>query len=255
LRRLCFLILRGRLILDTYLQLLAWSPPGWGWALATGAWVTISIALATLPFGLALGLLIALATRSQSAFLRGFATIYTTVFRGVPELLTLYIIYFGIQILLQNGWKTLGLPGQFSMPPFVAGMVALGMVLAAFSSEVWVGALNAIHKGQREAAAALGLSKMQAFRFVVFPQLMRVALPGLGNNWMVLLKETSLVSVITLQDIMFVAQRASSNTKEPILFFGAAMMIYLVFSLISWAFFDRLERRSNRGYQTSGASR
>ncbi len=224
---------------------------GWGWALLQGAWVTITIALATLPFGLALGLMIALMARSDNAIARWFATVYTTVFRGVPELLTLYIIYFGVQIVVQRGLESIGIKG-FSIPPFVAGMVALGIVLGAFSSEVWVGALNSIQKGQREAGAALGLHKAQIFRLIVFPQLIRVALPGLGNNWMVLLKETSLVSVITLQDIMFIAQRGSSNTKEPLLFFTAAALIYLVFSLISWWFFDRLEKRSNRGFAAFG---
>jgi polar amino acid transport system permease protein len=238
--------------MDRYLTLLGFGPEGWGPALLQGAGITISLALATLPFGLALGLVIALMARSRNAAARGFATIYTTVFRGIPELLTLYIIYFGVQILLQNGWKALALPGQFSMHPFVAGMVALGLVLAAFSSEVWVGALNAIGKGQREAAAALGLTSRQAFRLVVLPQLMRIALPGLGNNWMVLLKETSLVSVITLQDIMFIATRANVATKEPFLFFGAAMLIYFAFSLVSSAAVDRMEARANRGYAAAG---
>lgn len=233
------------------LHFIGFGDGGWGWALMQGAWVTISIALATLPFGLALGLTVALMTRSDNAAARWFATVYTTVFRGVPELLTLYIIYFGFQIVMQGLLESVGIKG-FSIPPFVAGMVALGIVLGAFSSEVWVGALNSIQKGQREAGASLGLSKTQIFRLIVFPQLMRVALPGLGNNWMVLLKETSLVSVITLQDIMFIAQRGSSNTKEPLLFFTAAALIYLFFSLISWWFFDRLERRSNRGFAAFG---
>ena len=234
-------------MLDKF-ALLGFGPGGWGWALLQGAAITISIALATLPFGLALGLIVALCKRSESLILRAFATIYTTVFRGVPELLTLYIIYFGIQILVQKIWS------GFSIPPFVAGMVALGMVLAAFSSEVWVGALNSIQKGQREAAAALGLSKPQAFRLVVFPQLIRVALPGLGNNWMVLLKETSLVSVITLPDIMFITTRANVVTKEPFLFFGAAMLIYFGFSLISAWGIGRMEKRTNRGYAAFGGT-
>ncbi|WP_284178700.1 ABC transporter permease subunit [Rhabdaerophilum sp. SD176] len=238
-----------------YLDLLSFGPEGWGDELLAGALVTISIALATLPFGLALGLAIALAKRSRSWTLRTFATLYTTIFRGVPELLTLYIIYFGVQVLLQGVWSALGLPGNLEMSPFLAGMVALGVVLAAFSAEVWLGALNAIQKGQREAAAALGLTKWQAFRLVVFPQLMRVALPGLGNNWMVLLKETSLVSVITLQDTMFIATRANVVTKEPFLFFGAAALIYLFFSVISTWGFDRLEDRANRGHARAGASR
>jgi polar amino acid transport system permease protein len=228
--------------------LLGFGPGGWGWALLQGAANTISVALATLPFGLVLGLVIALCKRSDSRILRGLATIYTTVFRGVPELLTLYIIYFGIQVLVQQIWT------GFSIPPFVAGMVALGLVLAAFSSEVWVGALNSLQKGQREAASALGLSKAQAFRLVVFPQLIRVALPGLGNNWMVLLKETSLISVITLQDIMFIATRANVVTKEPFLFFGAAMLLYFFFSLVSAWGIGKLEQRTNRGYAAFGGA-
>lgn len=238
-----------------YLDLLSFGPEGWGDELLAGALVTISIALATLPFGLALGLAIAVAKRSRSWTLRTCATLYTTIFRGVPELLTLYIIYFGVQVLAQRLWSAVGFSGNFDMSPFLAGMVALGVVLAAFSAEVWLGALNAIQKGQREAAAALGLTKWQAFRLVVFPQLMRVALPGLGNNWMVLLKETSLVSVITLQDTMFIATRANVATKEPFLFFSAAALIYLFFSVISTWGFDRLEHRANRGYARAGASR
>jgi len=234
--------------MDNALALLSFGPDGWGKALLQGAGVTISIALATLPFGLALGLLVALGKRSRNMILRSVATLYTTIFRGIPELLTLYVIYFGLQILLQSLWKASGFPGEFEMSPFLAGMISLGMVLAAFSAEVWLGALNAIQKGQREAAAALGLTTLQAFRLVIFPQLMRVALPGLGNNWMVLLKETSLVSVITLQDTMFIATRANVVTKEPFVFFGAAALIYLFFSVISTMLLDRAEARANRGY-------
>lgn len=234
--------------MEKYLTLLSFGPEGWGLALLQGAWITISIALATVPFGLTLGLLVALGKRSRSYPIRLVSTLYTTIFRGVPELLTLYVIYFGIQLLVQRLWKFLGFEGSVEMSPFFAGMVALGVVLAAFSAEVWLGALNAIQKGQREAASSLGLTRFQAFRLVVFPQLMRVALPGLGNNWMVLLKETSLVSVITLQDTMFIATRANVVTKEPFLFFGVAALIYLTFSMLSTWGFGKLEERANRGY-------
>ncbi|WP_293865178.1 ABC transporter permease [uncultured Alsobacter sp.] len=241
--------------MDRILTLLSWGNQGWLDELASGALVTISLALATLPFGLALGLIMALVKRSDSRVLRAFGTIYTTVFRGVPELLTLYIVYFGLQLGMRRLWTGLGLPGTVEMPAFVAGMIALGLVLAAFSCEVWIGALNAIHKGQREGAYALGLNKAQTFRLVVFPQLIRVALPGLGNNWMVLLKETSLISVIALPDLMFWTGRANVVTKEPFLFFGVACLIYLAFSLVSAGGIEALERRANRGFAQGGGSR
>ena len=238
--------------MEHYLKLLSWGDEGWGDELAAGAAVTIGLALATLPFGLLGGLVIALMQRGQSAVLRSFATIYTTIFRGLPELLTLYIVYFGLQIGLQTAWETLGLPGRVDMPAFVAGMIALGLVLAAFSSEVWVGALNSISRGQREGAFALGLTKAHTFRLVILPQLFRVALPGLGNNWMVLLKETSLVSVIALPDLMFWTGRANVVTKEPFLFFGMACLIYLLFSVSSAAGLSALEKRTQRGFATGG---
>jgi polar amino acid transport system permease protein len=230
------------------LYLLSWGDNGWGDELVEGALITISLALATLPFGLALGLLIALLKRSGSVIARGFATAYTTVFRGVPELLTLYIIAFGLPVALRNLFTALELDWTFDLPSFVAAMIALGLVVAAFSAEVWIGALNSITKGQREGAAALGLSKKQAFRLVVFPQLFRVALPGIGNNWMVLLKDTSLASVVALPEVMFWANRANVVTKEPFIFFTAACLIYLVFSLISERGLAAAEARYGRGY-------
>lgn len=233
--------------MDYYLSLLSYGDSGWGDELLGGAAVTFSLALATLPFGLAIGLMIALLKRSANPLLRAFATGFTTFFRGVPELLTLYLIGFGLPIAVQQALAFAGIKSSFELPAFAAGMLALGLVVGAFSSEVWNGALNSITKGQHEAAAALGLTKRQAFRLVVFPQLLRVALPGIGNNWMVLLKETSLVSVLALPDLMFWTGRANVVTKEPFLFFGAACLIYFMFSLISQAGLDRLEHRLHRG--------
>jgi len=236
--------------MDDALRLLSLGPEGWGDELLRGAGLTLALAVATLPFGLVLGLLVALAARSRSRLCSGLASLYTTIFRGVPELLTLYIVYYGMQIGLQRLWRTLALPGNVEINAFVAGMVALGLVLAAFSSEVWRGALNAIPAGQREGAASLGLRRGQAFRLVVLPQLLRVALPGLGNNWMVLLKDTSLVSTIALADLMFMANRANAVTKEPFLVFGAACLLYLALSLVSGSALGRLEARTHRAYGT-----
>jgi len=230
------------------LNLLAWGDAGWGDELVFGGMMTLALALASMPLGLALGLAIALMARSRNVAVRSFATLYTTFFRGVPELLTLYMIAFLMPIAITRLVVWLGLAENFEIPNFLAATVALGMVVAAFSAEVWAGALNAISKGQYEGADALGLHRGQTFRYVVFPQLLRVALPGIGNNWLVLLKDTSLASVITLHETMFWASRGNITEKEPILFFTAAAMIYLVFTLVSQMFFDAAERRVNQGF-------
>jgi polar amino acid transport system permease protein len=233
------------------LGLLAWGDAGWGDEFAAGALMTILLALAAMPVGLGLGLVIALMGRSSNVAVKSFSTLYTTFFRGVPELLTLYMIAFLFPVAIARLLSALGITDSFEVPGFIAATVALGMVVAAFSAEVWAGALNAIPKGQYEGAAALGLHSSQTFRLVVFPQLLRVALPGIGNNWLVLLKDTSLASVITLHETMFWASRGNIKEKEPILFFLTAAFIYLIFTLISQAGFDAAERRLNRGHARS----
>jgi len=230
-----------------YLDLLSFGPEGWGDELAQGALITIALAVLTLPFGLMLGLLVALGQRSGSRLARNTAVVFTTVFRGLPELLTLFIVYYGGQLLLQKLAAALGYGAPIQVNSFLAGFVALGLVLAAFSSEVWMGALNAIPNGQREAARALGLSARLSFRLVVLPQLVRLALPGLGNNWLVLLKDTSLVSTIALADLMRQTNIAVGSTKEPLFFYLVACLVYLFFSMVSGGALGWLEARTSRG--------
>ncbi|WP_134497877.1 ABC transporter permease [Microvirga pakistanensis] len=230
------------------LSLLSFSDGGWGAALAAGTLVTLTLALATLPVGIFLGLVVALMARSRSPRARAAATVFTTVFRGLPELLTLLIVYYGGQILIQRLMASMGYEGQLQINAFLAGVVAFGLVLAAFSSEVWVGALNTIARGQYEAGSALGLSRWLTFRLVVFPQLMRAALPGLSNNWLTLLKDTSLISTISLVDLMRQTNLAVGATKQPIVFYLAACVIYLLLSAGSGLAFTVLERRANRGH-------
>ncbi len=239
--------------MDRLWPLLAFGPTGWGDEIAAGALVTISLALATLPFGITLGLLVALAQRAENRLLSGAATVFNTVFRGLPELLTLLIVYYGGQLLLQWLLAAAGFSARVQVNAFAAGMVALGLVLAAFSAEVWAGALNSIAKGQREAGYALGLTRWQTFRLVVAPQLLRVALPGLSNNWLALLKETSLVSTIALPDLMRQTNVAVGNTKEPFFFFVIAILIYLGFSILSGGVIALLEARANRGMMRARA--
>jgi polar amino acid transport system permease protein len=230
-----------------YLGLLAWGAEGWGDQLAQGTWLTIRLALATLPFGLVLGFLVALARNAPTSLvLRPLGDAFTTVFRGLPELLTLFIVYYGGQMLFQR------VAGLFTdtyveLSGFVAGMIALGFVFAAFASEVFLGALRAIPRGQHEAAKALGLSRFNALRFIIFPQLWRYALPGIANLWLVLLKDTALVSVIALNDLLRMTNVVVGATREPFFFYFVACMIYLTLSLVSSLGIIGVERWAARG--------
>ena len=228
------------------LSLLSFASGGWGQALLAGALVTISLALACLPIGLPLGLGVALAARSKKRFPRAWATVFSTVFRGLPELLTLLIIYYGCQIAAQKILAAMGYEGEVMINTFLAAMIAFSLVFAAFSSEIWLGAFKTIPKGQYEASAALGLSKVTTFRKVVFPQLVRIALPGLSNNWLSLLKDTSLVSTISLVDLMRQTNLAVSVTKEPMFFYTVACLGYLLFSALSGRVFAYIERHTSR---------
>lgn len=232
------------------LQLLSFDDAGWGDELLAGLLVTVQLALATLPFGLALGFLIALAGRSGYAPLRWSAAIYSTVFRGLPELLTLFIIYYGGQILLQS---VIGLFADVyvEVSGFLAGMIALGFVFSAFAAEVFGAALSGVPKGQGEAAEALGLSRFKALRLIVLPQVVRLALPGLGNLWLVLLKETALVSIIAMDDLLRKTNIAVGISKQPIFFYLVAAGIYLTLALISSRGLYGVEKYVNRGQERS----
>ena len=223
-------------------------PNGWGRLLLTGAGVTILLALASAPFGFAAGLVLAVLHGSRSRVAQAAAAAFTTLFRGIPDLLSLFIVYFGLQIALNWVWSYVR-PGEpVAMDAFVAGAISLAVVVAAYSSEVWIAALHAVPLGQLEAAKALGLSRRRVFLLVTLPQLGRVALPGLGNIWTILLKDTSLISTLAVSDLLRVASEASRSTLRPLLFYGAAAFIYLVFSIVSGGLQSLLERRANRGY-------
>lgn len=229
------------------LAVLAPGPTGWGDELLEGAAVTVTLAAATLPFGLALGLLVALMRRSSSRLARTLGELHATVYRGLPELLTLLIVYYGGQRLLTAAARLVVPDAEPQVSAFVAGVVALGLVFSAYASEVFLSAFRGFPPGQTEAARALGLGRVATFRFVVAPQLLRLALPGLGNLWLVLLKDTALVSVIALPDLMRLTNVAVLATKEPFLFYGAACALYLVLSGLSTLAIGRLDRALKRG--------
>jgi polar amino acid transport system permease protein len=227
---------------------LLFGPNGWSGLLLEGAVVTILLAVTTVPFGFGAGLALAVLKLSPNRVVRAFCDAYTTFFRGIPDLLSLFIVYFGLQALIDRLSKVLGLETQIDLNAFFAGVIALSVVVAAYSSEVWVAALKAVPKGQHEAAQSLGLDTKKTFVFVLMPQLVRIALPGLGNIWTILLKDTSLISTLAVIDLLRAASEASKNTTRPILFYSAAAAIYLVFSILSGILQSNLERRANRGF-------
>jgi polar amino acid transport system permease protein len=208
----------------------------------------VALAVTTVPFGFGAGLLLAVMKLVPNRALRLICDAYTTFFRGIPDLLTLFIVYFGLQALIDRIGRVLGLEGHIELSAFVAGVIALSTVTAAYSSEVWIASLAAVPPGQGEAARSLGLSRAQVFRLVTLPQLARVALPGLGNIWTILMKDTSLVSTLALTDLLRAASEASRATTRPLVFYSAAAAIYLVFSIVSGMLQVWLERRANQGY-------
>ncbi|RFB80043.1 ABC transporter permease [Methylovirgula sp. 4M-Z18] len=223
-------------------------PKGWGWQIFLGALVTLGLAGCAGPLAFAGGLMLAVLKLSRHATVRAICEGYTTFFRGVPDLLALFIVYFGFQKILDYITAALGLD-RIDINSFLASVIALSVVAVAYSSEIWVGALKAVPKGQREAAEALGLHRINAFFLVILPQLVRIALPGLSNVWMVLLKDTALVSALGLFELMGTSRQAAVQTQKPLFFLGiVACALYLVISLASEFVLSRLERRFNRGF-------
>ncbi len=220
---------------------------GWGDEIAFGVKVTITLALATLPVGLILGFLIALAAQSEDKLLRAAVGIYTTIFRGLPELLTLFIVYYGMQLLIQSVLAAMGIEQQIEINAFLAGMIALAVVFSSYASEVLLSAFRAIPKGQYEAGDALGLRRSRTMVLVILPQLIRIALPGLGNLWMILLKDTSYVSIIGLADIVRQTSVAARVSKEAFFFYFLACLLYLALAILSSVGLSFIERWSRRG--------
>jgi polar amino acid transport system permease protein len=232
------------------LELFAFGDAGWGDELAWGFLTTVRLAIVTLPIGLSIGFLVALASLSPKPWLRRLGFGYSTVMRGIPELLTLFAVYNGAALLLNWLIKKFD-PGAgfIELSPFIAGVISLSLVFGAFSSEVLRGAFQALDRGQVEAAHAIGMTRLQVFTRVKLPALWRFALPGLGNLWVNLVKDTALVSIITLNDLMRMANVAVGVTKKPFTFFLAACLAYWLICALSEFVIAQMETRANRGFR------
>lgn len=228
---------------------------GYGPRLLEGALVTIELALLSLVVAIVLGLLTASAKMSRNWLLHRIGTLYTTVIRGVPDLVLMLLLFFGGQmgVNLFTDWlyDRFNVDIFININEFVAGVVTIGLIFGAYMGETFRGAFMAVDNGQIEAGRAYGMSHWLVFRRIRFPQMMRHALPGLSNNWMVLLKTTALVSVIGLSDMVRVASEASKATREPFTFMIIVALIYLLIATLSEWIFARLQKRYDIGYGES----
>ena len=224
---------------------------GYGPALLEGAAVTVQLAFLSLALALVLGLMGASAKLSHSRALKGVATTYTTLIRGVPDLVMMLLSYYGGQVAVNQVSDYLYYQYEvdffFQFNPFIAGVLTIGLIFGAYMTETFRGAFLAVDSGQIEAARAYGFTRWHTFRRVMIPQMLRHALPGIGNNWQVLLKTTALVSIIGLTDMVRVAEQAAKAERSPFLFFIPVALVYLILTAGSELFIKWLDKRANAG--------
>lgn len=228
------------------MALLGFGPEGWGLPLIRATGMTMAAAVCGFALGAAFGIGGAALKLSRRAALRGVGQVYTTLFRGVPEILVVYLFYFGGSIALTQVMNLGGFPGFYSLPSFVIGVLAIGIVSGAYQTEAFRAAFLRLDRGQLEAAVACGMPPALRLRRIVAPQALRFALPALGNIWQSVLKETSLLSVIGLTELLRQAGVAAGSTRQPLLFYGVAALVFLTIGKLTGAGLARLERHLAR---------
>jgi histidine transport system permease protein len=221
---------------------------GYGPQIFAGTVTTVELSVLSLVVSFVIGLLGASAKLSKNQILRGLATVYTTLIRGVPDLVLMLLIFYSLQIWLNDITDYLNnvqdaYDFEVSLDPFTSGVITLGFIYGAYFTETFRGAFMAVPKGQLEAARSFGMRPLKVFRRILFPQMMRYALPGLGNNWQVILKATALVSLIGLTDVIKAAQNAGEGTFRTFYFTSIAGLVYLALTTVSNGVLLLLERK------------
>jgi arginine/ornithine transport system permease protein len=219
---------------------------GYGPAILGGLGVTLAVAALSLTIACIFGLLGAVAKLSRSRAARWAANTYTTLIRGLPDLVLMLLIFYGGQIAINHVAESYGW-GYIDVPPFAAGVATIGFIFGAYLTETFRGAILAIPKGQIEAAHAFGLSPARVVRRIVLPQMVRHAIPGFANNWLVMVKVTALISIIGLDDMVHRANLASAATRAPFTFYAAIALIYLAITTLSIFALSLLEKRFSLG--------
>ena len=225
---------------------------GWGDDYVWGAMVILRIFAVSLILAVIIGLIGSAMKLSGSRAAQKIAGAYTVVFRGTPELLVLLIIYFGAAITLTAIAQSFDASVQFiEVPPFWAGAFAIALIVGAYMTETFRGAFLGVNPGHVEAARALGLSNFQTFVHVRIPQMWRLALPNFGNHMLSLMKDTALISVIGVEEIVFVAEMATTVTSKPFTMYIVVALIYLCITTVITLVVMALEKYANKHLATS----
>ena len=203
--------------------------------------LTLGLAVSSLVVGLILSMLFVVLEASKLSYIRKPSSLIITLLRGLPEIIVVLLIYFGSTEIVEK------LTGQYvEFSAFWCGVLALAIIFASYASQSLRGAIQAIPLGQWESAAALGLRRPSAFIRIILPQVWRHALPGLSNQWLVLLKDTALVSLIGVHELMRQSELINTVTHQPFTWYGTAALLYLAITLVSQFFIRKLELRVTR---------
>ena len=230
-----------------YFRTMGFGPGGWGELMLIAAAMSVAVAASGFLVGTVFGSLACWARLSRSAPARLIADAYATALRGIPDLLVIYLLYFGGSSLLSRVAAIFGSSGFVSAPTFATGALAIGCVSGAYQSEVLRGAFLAIQTGQLEAGRAYGMNTAKLLRRIIVPQLVRYAIPGMENVWQLVLKESALISVIGLVELMRQSAVGSGSTHQPFYFYATAALLYLAISSVTGWGFRSLEAHASRG--------
>ena len=230
------------------MELLAFGDTGWGDELFRATLMTIAVSITAMLIGFSFAAIFTPLKLSKFKSLNLIANIYTTVIRGVPELLVIYLFFFGGSGAIMFVASIFGYNEYIEINAFVTGSFAIGIISGAYSTEVFRGAIQSIDEGQFEAAKVLGFSKFKQFYKIVLPQMLRLAIPNLSNVWQITLKDTSLISVTGLVEIMRQSYIAAGSTRDPLFFYSFAAVLYLLLTFVSMKLINKLEIKYSRGY-------
>jgi octopine/nopaline transport system permease protein len=230
------------------MELLSFGKTGWGDELFIATLMTIAVSMTAMIIGFLFALIFTPLKLSKNKFFNLIGNSYTTVIRGVPELLVIYLFFFGGSGAIMYVASIFGYNDYIEINAFVTGSFAIGIISGAYSTEVFRGAIQSIDKGQFEAAKVIGLSKFVQFYKIILPQTLRLAIPNLSNVWQITLKDTSLISVTGLVEIMRQSYIAAGSTRDPLFFYSFAAVLYLLLTFLSMKLINKLEIRFSRGY-------